>query len=241
MSHRARDVADALARRLAPEIASRLPGGAFDRLAAWGELLLAHNRRSNLIGPMDAARVACEVIADSLELLPLLDGHRVERAVDVGSGAGIPGVPLAIACPQIRWLLIEPREKRTLFLLHARRALALPNVDVLRARMDADDVPDDVRSFGASLAVSRAVFSPDAWIATGTSAVAPDGLIAVWRNVGGTADEAPTANKGTDAGALDAARVTLVARRAYRTRAGVPREVEVVRVDATRPVNSPPA
>jgi len=97
-----------------------------DELARWG-------RVHNLTSVLDPARMVPVHLLDSLALLPLLRG---ERIADVGSGGGLPGVPLAIARPGLRVTLIEPRTKRALFLEHVARHLALANVIVERCRVE---------------------------------------------------------------------------------------------------------
>lgn len=104
-----------------------------DELARWG-------RTHNLTGVRDPGRMVPVHLLDSLALAPLVRGTRV---ADVGSGGGLPGVPLAIARPDLELTLIEPRAKRALFLAHIARTLALGNVIVERCR--AEDAPPGAR------------------------------------------------------------------------------------------------
>jgi 16S rRNA (guanine527-N7)-methyltransferase len=183
----------ALDERLDDDLRRALPAEAFARLVAFGTLLLTHNQRANLVGPLDERRAADELLADSLELLPLLHALPAlpAAAIDIGTGAGIPGIPLAIATPSVAWLLVEPREKRMLFLQHAKRALALDNVTLLRDRLDTPPSAELV-GHGATLAVSRAVLAPEAWVAAARPLVGPDGFVAVWRNGAAPRDAART-------------------------------------------------
>jgi 16S rRNA (guanine527-N7)-methyltransferase len=100
-----------------------------DILSAYEELLTAWAPRLDLFAPGDLTRLRSRHIDDSLRLLPLLD-DRVGPCADVGSGAGLPGVPLAIACPRLLWRLIEPRKLRAAFLEEVVRALEL-NCEVI--------------------------------------------------------------------------------------------------------------
>ncbi|MDP7114836.1 MAG: 16S rRNA (guanine(527)-N(7))-methyltransferase RsmG [Myxococcota bacterium] len=112
------------------------------------ELLERWNRTHNLTGfrrPEDLIRLG---IGDSLVPLPLLPPD--EPAVDVGSGAGFPAIPLALAEPGRRWLLMEPRRKRASFLGEVCHQLALTNVTVRRERLE-------VSGPALSLVTSRAV------------------------------------------------------------------------------------
>ena len=97
------------------------------------------------------------VLAQARSMLPILD----DTWIDVGSGAGAPGLPLAILQPQLDLTLLEPRQKRVAFLRTAVGQLTCPNVRVQRARSVT------VPSHGYDVAVSRATFAPDAWLAEG--------------------------------------------------------------------------
>ena len=72
---------------------------------------------------------------DSLSLLPLVQGPEV-HLLDVGSGAGFPGLALACVLPQARFTLVEPRQKRVSFLRHVIRTLGLRNVEVVADRIE---------------------------------------------------------------------------------------------------------
>lgn len=100
-----------------------------DELARWG-------RVHNLTSVLDPERMVPVHLLDSIALAPLLRG---ERIADVGSGGGLPGLPLAIVAPELAVTLIEPRAKRALFLEHMVRKLGLANVIVERARVE--DLP----------------------------------------------------------------------------------------------------
>lgn len=100
-----------------------------DELARWG-------RVHNLTAVLDPAEMVPIHLLDSLALLPLLRG---ETLADVGSGGGLPGLPLAIAQPSLAVTLIEPRTKRAVFLDHVVRHLGLANVKVERCR--AEEMP----------------------------------------------------------------------------------------------------
>ena len=92
------------------------------------------NTRVNLTAITDPAEVVDKHLLDSLAVLPWLRGHTV---ADVGSGAGFPGLPLAIADPERRYTLIESTGKKVKFMRHFVERLALPNVDVLQGRAEA--------------------------------------------------------------------------------------------------------
>lgn len=103
-----------------------LPPGAADKLSAFEALVQRWNARAGLVSRADAHRLRKRHTEDSLSLLPWVDG----RLADVGSGAGFPGVPLAIALPDTRVVLIERSTRKCAFLRQAAIELDLANVDV---------------------------------------------------------------------------------------------------------------
>ena len=105
------------------------------RLDAFSELVRRWNRAYSLVSRRDADRLETRHIADSLSLLPWIQGARL---ADVGSGAGFPGIPLAIAEPQWFVTLVERSEKKARFLRQALIELDIDNAEV---------VPEDVRDF----------------------------------------------------------------------------------------------
>lgn len=108
-----------------------------DLLSAYLSLLLDTNRRVNLTAVRDRAAAWRRHIVDSLTLLPLLqDLSPGSRLIDVGSGGGLPGVPLAITRPDLRVTLLEATGKKARFLETCRRQLPLPNLAVLNARAE---------------------------------------------------------------------------------------------------------
>lgn len=92
--------------------------------------LAREGEERGLIGPLELPRLWTRHILNSAVAAPLFHGE----AADVGSGAGLPGLVLAIAAPEVRWTLIEPMERRTVWLTEQVAALGLDNVEVLRSR-----------------------------------------------------------------------------------------------------------
>ena len=104
-----------------------------------------------LIGPREAGRLWTRHILNSAVVGVLLAAG--QRIVDIGSGAGLPGVPLAISRPDCEFVLVEPLERRSVYLTEMVAALELTNCRVVRAR--ADEVIDECG--GADVVTSRAV------------------------------------------------------------------------------------
>ena len=109
-------------------------------LDAYEDLLRSWAPRLDLFSPGDLHRLRSRHIEDSLQALPVLQGAS-GPALDVGSGAGLPGIPLAIAGPpELNWRLLEPRKRRAAFLEEAVRELGLQcEVLVLTAEEAARD------------------------------------------------------------------------------------------------------
>jgi 16S rRNA (guanine527-N7)-methyltransferase len=118
------------ARALGLELSEEQAG----RLLAHLDLLDDWNTRMNLTAIRDRPSQLTKHILDSLSVQPFLRG---ERIADVGSGAGFPGIPLAIVDPARHFTLIESTGKKCRFLEHVRDALALPNLEVVQARAEA--------------------------------------------------------------------------------------------------------
>jgi 16S rRNA (guanine527-N7)-methyltransferase len=104
------------------------------RLVAHLDLLDDWNTRMNLTAIRDRPSQLTKHLLDSLTVLPYLQGQRI---ADVGSGAGFPGIPLAIVEPQRHFTLIESTGKKCRFLEHVREALELGNVEVVQARAES--------------------------------------------------------------------------------------------------------
>jgi 16S rRNA (guanine527-N7)-methyltransferase len=104
------------------------------RLVAHLDLLDDWNTRMNLTAIRDRPSQLTKHLLDSLTVLPYLQG---ERIADVGSGAGFPGIPLAIVESQRHFTLIESTGKKCRFLEHVRDALELKNVEVVQSRAES--------------------------------------------------------------------------------------------------------
>lgn len=113
-----------------PDAAATLFGDRIDLARRFAENLAVHGEERGLIGPLEVPRLWTRHILNSAIAAPFFSG----RAVDVGSGAGLPGLVLAIARPNVEWTLIEPMERRTAWLMEQVSELGLSNVTVARMR-----------------------------------------------------------------------------------------------------------
>ena len=102
-------------------------------LLAYRDLLVKWNRAYNLTAVRDPGEMIQRHLLDSLSVLAHLDDR---DTLDVGTGAGLPGIPLAIARPDLRFVLLDSNGKKTSFVRHARRELGLSNVEVVNTRVE---------------------------------------------------------------------------------------------------------
>lgn len=98
------------------------------------QLLLKWNKVYNLTAVRDPAEMVVRHLLDSLAIVPWCTG---ENLIDVGTGAGLPGVPLAIVCPEKEIHLLDSNSKKTRFLLQVKTALGLDNISVHHARVES--------------------------------------------------------------------------------------------------------
>lgn len=116
-----------------PAAAEQIFGDRIDLARRFTAALGQHGEERGLIGPLEPPRLWSRHILNSAVIAPLFSPGRVG---DVGSGAGLPGVVLAIARPDVQWVLIEPMERRVAWLTEQVDWLQLDNVEVVRARAE---------------------------------------------------------------------------------------------------------
>ncbi|MET0991219.1 MAG: 16S rRNA (guanine(527)-N(7))-methyltransferase RsmG [Lacisediminihabitans sp.] len=116
-----------------PEAAQALFGDRIDLARAYTNDLARRGEELGLIGPLEIPRLWTRHILNCALLAPLVLPGRVG---DIGSGAGLPGLVLAIARPDVQFILIEPMERRVEWLLHETAELGLDNVEVVRVRAE---------------------------------------------------------------------------------------------------------
>lgn len=120
-----------------------------NKLIDYLRLLERWNKTYNLTAVRDLEEMVPRHLIDSLTILPYLDG---KRFIDVGTGAGLPGMVIAIAMSETNWVLLDSNQKKTRFLTQVVIELGLKNVKVVHSRIEdyEDEEPFD-------MATSRAV------------------------------------------------------------------------------------
>ena len=116
-----------------PAAAAEVFGAHLEQGRRFTESLARHGEELGLIGPLELPRLWTRHILNSALVAPLL---RPGRVGDVGSGAGLPGLVLAIMRPDVSFTLIEPMERRVAWLERQAGELELTNVEVVRARAE---------------------------------------------------------------------------------------------------------
>lgn len=115
-----------------PSSAPVIFGERIELARRFAQALAEQGEERGLIGPLELPRLWTRHILNSAVAAPLFSGV----VGDVGSGAGLPGVVLAIARPDVHWMLIEPMERRTIWLQEQIDSLGLSNAEVVRGRAE---------------------------------------------------------------------------------------------------------
>lgn len=111
----------------------QMPPESIDRLLDYIALLTKWNQAYNLTAVRDPGEMVTRHLLDSLAVAPHLTGTRI---IDVGTGAGLPGIPLAILFPDRHFVLLDSNGKKTRFLVQAKASLGLDNVTVVHSRVE---------------------------------------------------------------------------------------------------------
>jgi 16S rRNA (guanine527-N7)-methyltransferase len=109
-----------------------------DDLMKYAHVLIKWRRVYNLVGARSLSEVITHHLLDSLSVVSAVAGRRL---LDMGSGAGLPGLPIAMALPDLQVTLLDANAKRTRFLEHAVQTLRLRNVEVVRERAENYNPP----------------------------------------------------------------------------------------------------
>jgi len=154
--------------RVAAAFGATLTESASEAIAVWLERLQEWNAHIDLTAARSEDELVDLMLADALLLAPRIPADA--RVVDVGTGAGAPGLALALLRPDLRLTLVEPLGKRAAFLRTVLGAVGRPDVTLQRGR---DEALKGRR--GWDVAVSRATLAPAAWLELAVTLACPGG------------------------------------------------------------------
>ena len=124
------------------ELGISLQQSQYDQLLEYLRLLAKWNQVYNLTAITEPRKMLSHHLLDSLSLMPsLLQAHKV---LDVGSGAGLPGIPLAIAMPGTIWIMLDSNARKTRFIRQAIAHCGLRNARVVQSRVQDYHAPDSL-------------------------------------------------------------------------------------------------
>jgi 16S rRNA (guanine527-N7)-methyltransferase len=152
-----------------------LPQGAEARLVEYLALLQKWNRIYNLTAVREASKMVNQHLLDCLAVVP---HTKAATVLDVGSGAGLPGIPLALAAPKMHVTLLESNQKKSAFLQQAKLELKLDNVAVTCERVETWQPG---RKF--DMVISRAFSDLAEFIKLAGRHVAPGGAVAAMKGI----------------------------------------------------------
>lgn len=145
-----------------------------DLLRQYSQLLATYDA-ANVIGSKDMRNIILDHVTDSLSCLSTL-GDVQGELIDVGAGGGLPGIPLAVAQPELGVTLLEATEKKVRFLHHVTESLERSNIKILNSRAEEAGSKKDLRD-SYEVAVARALASLPVLLEYCAPLVAPEGLI----------------------------------------------------------------
>ena len=158
-----------------------LPPDARDKLMAYITLLVKWNATYNLTAIREPERMLTHHVLDGLAVLPHLPDVAARpdlRVLDVGSGGGVPAIPLAIARPQWHIVALDSNHKKGAFLQQAVNEIPLPNAEAVVARVE-----DYVPSAPFDIVISRAFSDLETFVASSARHLAPQGLLVAMKGV----------------------------------------------------------
>lgn len=138
---------------LEPEYSQAVFGRGIEKARAYAAILARDSDTFGLLGPRELPKLWSRHVLNSGLLGELIQPG--DKVVDVGSGAGLPGIPMAIAVPEAHFTLVEPMERRSNWLASVVQELGLENVEVIRSRAE------DLERTDFTVATARAVAALD--------------------------------------------------------------------------------
>ncbi len=157
----------------AERLGAPLSAAAVTQFTVYFEELLRWSSKIDLVSQTDPSEIIRKHFLDSLAIIPLLEEH--SSVLDLGSGAGFPGLPIAIALPYIRVALLEARRKRVSFLKEVARKLKTPNVTVYEGRAEVLAQQPDLRN-GFAVVLTRATWNLRTFLFLSHPFIQPGGI-----------------------------------------------------------------
>lgn len=148
---------------------STLPKEAQDKISRYLGLLQKWNKAYNLTAIRDPGEMLIKHIEDSLAVIPYIKGPNI---VDIGTGAGLPGIPLAIALPHLQFTLLDSNGKKIRFITQVVSELAMKNIEIVQNRVEDYEFAE-----GFQTIISRAFASLDDFVDKTQHLLAKDGQI----------------------------------------------------------------
>ncbi|MFM8453548.1 MAG: 16S rRNA (guanine(527)-N(7))-methyltransferase RsmG [Gammaproteobacteria bacterium] len=145
-----------------------------EKIQAYLSLLSLWNKTYNLSAITDLKEMLLKHILDSFSIAKYLNGS-IKKALDFGTGAGLPGVPLAILYPEIEFLLVDSRQKKILFLNTVKHELGLKNIRPLCVRAEDLVLGEEGQEEKVDCVLARAVSSLEDFVNLTQHLLKPDG------------------------------------------------------------------
>jgi 16S rRNA (guanine527-N7)-methyltransferase len=190
---------DRLLQTDASALAARLPAGFADAVERYVALLLDANARLNLTRVVEPVAVARLHLLDALAALPLIDAAAPRRAVDLGSGGGVPGLVLALARPDVAWTLVESAGRKAAVLRSFAEALGLRAVVVIAERAESLG-RDPLHRERYDLVTARACAALPVLVEYALPFLRRDGTLLAWK--GPLSDADPEMRRGAAAASM---------------------------------------
>jgi len=165
------------------QLGLNISSGAQQQLLDYLQLMLKWNKAYNLTAIRDLEAMVTRHLLDSLSILPFISESPV---LDVGSGPGLPGLPLAICLPDMHFVLLDSNGKKTRFLTQCKIDLKLNNIDIIQSRVE-DYKPD----FGFKIITCRAFAALNTLLAQTEHLLTSDTRVLAMKGK----DELPTLNE----------------------------------------------
>jgi len=137
--------------------------------------LVADYKLANVIGTKERDKIILEHLVDALSCCLLKELHQASSLIDIGSGAGLPGIPLAIVHPGLKVTLLEATKKKVSLLHHARETLNLSNLEILHGRVE--EAARDKYKEAYELATARALAALPVVLEYGAPLIKVGGII----------------------------------------------------------------